>query len=372
MRLRMGILPALLIASTLLTSQALLAQARVDEVKKPPEKKPSPIKNLQTLKGAADWVTSVCFSPDGKLLAAGSFDEVAVFAVKDWKLKTTLSTRTGYARDLLFTKDNQHLLVAGYQSISIWDVQTGEKLQDLREQRSYVTGLAFSPDETLLASSSEDGSICIWSMKTKEVTNKITRFRYPAQSVAFSSDGKRIASANGDLDQVIKPGLVHIFDAETGQELKTFKAHEKAAKFVAFTPDDKYLLSTSQDEKVNLYALTENIIESKPHGFFAEHGRPTNAAVFAANGKLAISVSGGRAKGKNEMKIWSIPDGQEKASLEAHQEKITDVAIAPDGITVATASYDQTVNIWNISKVIANADNPAKPAEKPAEDDAVE
>jgi WD40 repeat protein len=82
---------------------------------------------VRTLEGHTSYVTSVAFSPDGKLLASGS----------DWP-------------------DN---------TIKLWEVATGQEVRTLKGHSCWkVLSVAFSPDGNLLASGSADGTIKLWDI----------------------------------------------------------------------------------------------------------------------------------------------------------------------------------------------------------------
>jgi hypothetical protein len=114
---------------------------------------------------------------------------------------------------------------------------------------------------------------------------------------------------------------------------------------VVFSQDGQFLLSSSFDEHVNVYDLTNQ----KPLGFFGGHSRPTNAVAIHPDGQTAISISGGRAVGKNELMAWEIETGEQVAAIEAHEAKITSLAVSHDGNLVATGSQDLSVALWNFS-----------------------
>src|SRR3954454_9249851 len=80
---------------------------------------------LATLQGHTEGVTSVAFSPDGKMLASGSNDE----------------------------------------TIKLWDVQAGKEHATLKGHTNEVTSVAFSPDGKTLASASLDGTVRLWDVQ---------------------------------------------------------------------------------------------------------------------------------------------------------------------------------------------------------------
>ncbi|MEZ6056582.1 MAG: Gfo/Idh/MocA family oxidoreductase [Planctomycetaceae bacterium] len=325
----------------------------------PPQETPK-AKSIAKIGSFPNWVTAVAFSPDGKTLAAGSYEIVRLWDVEKKTVIKDLKLKGGFARSLLFTRDGSTLLVGGYQTIEVWDTKTQERTGELKGQRGYITDLALST-EGKLASSAEDMTVRYWNLADLTETGSIKGFLYSVNGLAWSPDGTQIVTAEGDETRLTKPGYVKLWNVSSGELVKEFPEHKLSASDVAFTPSGDLILSTSLDEHVNVY----DPAAGTALGFFGGHARPTNCVSILPGGKLAISGSGGRAKGGNEVKVWNIEDGEEFGTIDAHQGKVTCVAVAPDGKTVATGSYDKSVGVWDISPMLERAATTLAAADTP-------
>ena len=303
------------------------------------------LKELTRWTGLPSWATSVAFSADDKTLAIGLKDKIQLVDLATKSLVKTIELKSGQVRSLAYSADGKTLAAGSYQKATLLNPITGEIAQELKGHRGYVTGVVFSPDGKRLATACEDEAGRIWTLQDEPTALVLKGHAYPVTGIAWSADGTLVATSAGDDMRPTKPGQVKVWDAATGSIRHQFELHSKAATGVAFSADGHFLLSSSVDERVNVYDLTKG----RPLGFFAGHSRPTNAIVVHPDGETAISVSGGRAVGKNELMVWEFETGEPLAGIEAHEAKITALAVSHDGRQVATASQDQSVALWNVA-----------------------
>lgn len=316
----------------------------------PAEKKEAPgieIKKLGEVSGFEDWVTSVAWSPDGKTIAAGSFDEVKLIDAKTKKAGKSLKIK-GQAHSVAFSADGKRLAVGRFRGADVFNVETQKPEFALEGHAGYVLCVRYSPDGKTIATSGEDGVVRFWNAETGEAGAKWPPAEYPVMGIAFSPDGTLLALALGDETRVTQPGPVQVWDIATATKKHDLTEHEKVANSVTFSPDGKYLISTSADEKVNVYDITSG----KALGYFDGHGRPTNAALFLAGTETIVSAAGGRAKGNNFVMVWNRKDGEKLAEVEPQKARISALALSPDNKTLITGSYDNTVAFLDLTKVI--------------------
>jgi len=143
----------------------ILSAARAQEL---------PMPCIRTLEGHSHSVSSVAFSPDGKVLASGSFDDT----IKLWDVQTgrALQTLTGHSdnvNSVAFSPDGK-VLASGSATIKLWDVQTGRVQQTLTGYSDIVNSVAFSPNGKVLASGSYDNTIKLWDVQTRRALQTLT------------------------------------------------------------------------------------------------------------------------------------------------------------------------------------------------------
>jgi len=148
--------------------------------------------------------------------------------------------------------------------------------------------------------------------------------------VAFSPNGSQLASASYD-------GTVKLWDAVSGQEIRTLKGHSGLVFSVAFNVNGTQLASGSADGTVKLWnpASGEEIRTLKGH---------TNSIV-----SLTFTPDGTRLASASEatVKLWDTSTGQELCALKGHINWVRSVVFSPDGTQLASAGDDRMVRLWD-------------------------
>ena len=163
---------------------------------------------VRRLDGLLGLCTSINFSRDGALVAAGSQGGTAVlWSTADWRRLHTLENpeedpTLGYRalRDVAFSPDGKILATASFGgSVMLWDVATGERTAALKGHSSTVNAVAFSPDGRTLASGGDDQTVRLWNVAAQRELLQLSRGaldRTPTRRLAFSPDGSRLLATD--------------------------------------------------------------------------------------------------------------------------------------------------------------------------------
>ena len=202
------------------------------------------------------YIRSVCFSPDGKLLATGAEDRL----IRIWDLTTKriIKVLRGHEQDIYsldFFPDGDRLVSgSGDRSVRIWSLRSGQCSLTLSIEDG-VTTVAVSPDGKLIAAGSLDRTVRVWDSTTGFLVERLDSgndngngHEDSVYSVAFSNTGNQIAS--GSLDRTVKLwNLDGKLDKNSSCEA-TYIGHKDFVLSVCCTPNNEYILSGSKDRGV--------------------------------------------------------------------------------------------------------------------------
>lgn len=211
------------------------------------------------------YIRSVCFSPDGKLLATGAEDKL----IRIWDLSTKriIKILRGHEQDIYsldFFPDGDRLVSgSGDRTVRIWDLRSSQCSLTLSIEDG-VTTVAVSPNGKLIAAGSLDKTVRVWDSSTGFLVERLDSgnesgngHQDSVYSVAFSTNGNQIAS--GSLDRTVKLWNLEgkAEGAASGQSIGkksscevTYIGHKDFVLSVCSTPDSEYILSGSKDRGV--------------------------------------------------------------------------------------------------------------------------
>ena len=357
------------------------------------------------LKGHKETVNKLAFSPDGATLLSGSYDGT----IRAWDTTTGRETYTcpGHMNGInaIAVSEQTGILISldsSFTQVRQWDTENGYQLS-----ASYLgdtNSETISPKATTIALDDPwDRNLRLWDIQNRRYRTYLKGHGFPSREwlqteFAFSDDERMLATpSNSTARSKETLGEIHIWDIEshsnsifrkylfnskTIRPKHTLKGHRGVIRSLAFSPDGKTLVSGGYSDRINLWDLETLSIRQR----FVVDRNYTRSVTFSSDGKIlasrgsnkiicwdvetgkqvsawsssstfmsihfspydSILVSG---NGNGEVNLWDISSENFLSTHKGHTRYINDLRFIENGKTLATASADGTILLWDWEKM---------------------
>ena len=311
---------------------------------------------VQTLVGHDDYVSRVVFSPDGKILASGSWDHTIIL----WDTETNqplgkpLWGHTSSVNSISFSPNGKVFASGGGdQAVILWDVKPRQPIGQQYALGQNLSSATISPDGKFLAVGGEN-TVFLWDITVTPPTSQpLTGQKAVVNALAFSPDGQILASGSNDSSNLTDT-MILLWDVETGQRKGgPFTGHKDLINALAFSPDGKTLASGSWDDTVILWDVSE---PANPRNIATLAGSSEDviSLAFSPDGKILAAGYKGHelpsyAHENAIIQLWDVatrrPIGQ---PLAGHSDAVNSVLFSPDGKWLFSGSWDKTILQWDV------------------------
>jgi WD40 repeat protein len=245
------------------------------------------------------------------------------------------SNHTGAVTSCAFSPDGTLLATASQDGTTrLWEVAGGSMQAVLIGHTGGVWSCAFSPDGALLATTGDDRTVRLWQVATGVEIDVLTGHTDWVTSCAFSPDGTLLATTSADA-------TTRLWELPHGTVHTILSGHDSAVRSCAFRPDGTLLATAGEDDTIRLWDITTGAAVDVLTG----HASPGGvwACAFSPDGALLATAGADRT-----VRLWHVATGTERALLTGHSTRVKNCTFSPDGTTLATASHG-TVRLWHIA-----------------------
>ncbi|MBK8259208.1 MAG: PD40 domain-containing protein [Polyangiaceae bacterium] len=225
-------------------------------------------------------------------------------------------------------------------TVRIWNTNA-QLVSTLSANGGEAFGIAFSPDSQTVAAGYRDGKARLWNIKTGSLVQTYSGHQKTVESVAFSADGKLLATGSWD-------GTVRLWDVQKGTSVRTIGQRGEQVTAVAFSPDGQWIAScnTQWINEANLNRLQIFRTKDGVRVRDLEDQAPAGMISFSPDGKMITAASR-----RDSVAVWNLKDGKLKYVLKHPPSEngtfISTSTFAEGGNTVVTSGTDGTIRFWN-------------------------
>ncbi|KAI8815859.1 WD40-repeat-containing domain protein [Fimicolochytrium jonesii] len=229
------------------------------------------------------------------------------------------------------------LLVVGFTSgiFGIWELPDFTNIHTLSISQKKITSVAINPTgEWLAFGASSLGQLLVWEWQSESYVLKQQGHHHDMSCLSYSQDGQFIATGGDD-------GKVKLWNAQTGFCFVTFTDHASGINALEFAKQGQIVFSASSDGTIRAFDLIR-------YRNFRTFTTPTPVQFSC----LAVDPSGevvcAGSSDTFEIFVWSVQTGKLLDIYTGHEGPVSSLAFSPSEGTLASASWDKSVRLWDV------------------------
>ncbi len=256
-------------------------------------------------------------NPAWSALVVVVFLSLSALGIGGWWSTTALKASLKTTQDLLYASDVR---------------LAAESLEHAHGRRAEELLLRHVPDKA-----EADRRGFVWQYLWNAIHCEQTVLRSNTESsmwcVATSSTGQRVAGGN-------HAGHICCWNPTTGDLVEDLPAHFGAVRSLDFSPDDRYFVSTGDDQWLRVWDVSTHELQRE----FQPHEGRVYRAIYSPDNRWVVTCGA-----DGVIRVWSAQTWDLQAELMKHTDRVYDIAFSADGQRLASAGADVVVRVWNLA-----------------------
>jgi len=274
---------------------------------------------LEEFKPEQGWcggcATFVAYDNKGNLLKAGRGDELQLINLGKDTDHTTFISKVEEVNSVDLA-DNGLMLMTTEDSLFVFDKPLKRKFKIHADHELEITDAIFSPDGTMVATTSDDFTV----------------------TLRDAESGEKVKTIQGYLNEIDKAGLDYNPNSSWDYYIRKYTSLKNE---FAISPNGKYLVTGKIGSIARMWELRTGVIKQE----FRGHEKAVFCMAFSPDGSKLITGSA-----DNTLKLWNVSTGEILRTYKGHREVIFSVEFSEDGKKFISGSWDGAVRIWDLGQ----------------------
>ena len=253
------------------------------------------------------------------------------------RLHSLLEGHTSAIHAVAFSPDETTLATGGWDGkIQLWDWTTGRLLHSLDNDNAIVSSIDFSPDGKILATTGGYGKTRLWNPESGEMIAQLADNTNYASAVRFAPRGDTVAVAFNKE--------IWLWDVASEREVRKLTSPNVSLRSMAFSPDGQEIASAG----VGYEIVVHDVATGDTRRTLKGHNHNSMGIAYSPDGSRLAACSTDVISGTCPITIWDTRAGQVLTVLRANPGA-NNLAFSPDGKTLAVAGRNSSVYLWDIA-----------------------
>lgn len=332
--------------------------------------------HLYDLTYHCDWVVDLQFTADGRhFLSAGDDGHSALWTSDEGLLRREFVGSTDEVSAIVLLPDERTVAgVTNSSRVLIWEREQPAVVRREQGHAIKTTAVTYSPDETGAVSASADDTAVIWDMTTGTVVHTLTGHTDDVRAAVYHPDGATVVTGALDGDVIVwdvatgaelrrwslghgvrtvafnhagtqlfaagNVGEVAAWDYATGEALWRVEAHNGTIWSIAVSPDDRFLLTGSDDSAVAIWDAASGAAINK----YWEHSTVVRSVRWLSDNRRAATASY-----DGSIFLWDTQTGDVLRRFVGHDGPVWSIDVAADDAFLFSSSADTTYATWDMT-----------------------